>query len=51
MPYTIVKRKGHCYAVKNKDTGKLHSKKCMTRTNAIAQKMILEREHKKEGGK
>lgn len=50
MPYTIVKRKGHCYGVKNKDTGKMYSKKCMTRTNAIAQLQILERA-KKEGGK
>jgi len=48
MPYVIVTQGSGCYKVKNKESGKLHSKKCMTRKDAIAQLRILEHAAKSE---
>ena len=42
MPYTIISQGSGCYKVKNKESGKVYSKKCMTRQDAIAQLRILE---------
>jgi len=39
MPYTTVK-KGTCYSVVNKDTGRVHSK-CSSKANAIKQMKLL----------
>jgi hypothetical protein len=51
MPYDIVKRGQKGYAVKNKSSGKLYSKKPMTKSNAEKQKALLERTEKKKKGK
>jgi hypothetical protein len=48
MPYNVVKRGQKGFAVKNKETGKLYSKKPMTKNNAEKQKAILERTEKKK---
>lgn len=42
MPFTIITTGSGCYKVKNTESGKLYSKKCMTKKDAIAQKMALE---------
>ncbi len=41
MPYKVVK-KGKGYSVKNTNTGKMSSKKAMTKSNAEKQKKLLD---------
>lgn len=48
MPYHIVKKGQRGFAVKNKETGKLYSKRPMTKSNAEKQKAILEKTEKKK---